>query len=308
VKKAIRLMVWALALVMVAGAGWYTWYATRDYGAVFRRRAGRLQEAPRTLVSQSARTATYDVLLRSDRGWQMEARLRVPRRPGPHPAVLLTVGLQTGKRVVELIEDFDDLVVMALDYGWREPFAIASVPDFGRTLPRVWAASRDVVPGLLLAVELLMLEPPVDPDRVAVVGVSYGSYFALAAGALEPRVRQVFLLQGGAPIDETLAINAAFWQAPLPPRILGWLGNQLFLPFRPDRWVPRISPRAVTFVASRQDDMLPARGVERVFALAGEPRELLWVDLPHAHRDATTVIPELTKAVVPRLRGAGAAP
>jgi pimeloyl-ACP methyl ester carboxylesterase len=134
-----------------------------------------------------------------------------------------------------------------------------------------------------------------------VVGVSYGSYFALPAAALELRVSRLILVQGGGELDAVIAANARRWQAPVPPRVLGWIGDTLFLPFRPERWIERIAPRRVTFIASRTDPEFPVKAVESIYARAREPKELLWHDTPHVAPDAAEIIAELSSVVLQQL-------
>jgi len=293
-----RLVVATLA----TGAGFWWWHTRRDCGPVFLARKGQLIETRRQPVAVSDNTTTVELQLRSETGLTARGRLRTPRRAGRYPAVLLAVGLHTGAKVMDLIGDYDDLVVLALDYGWDERFDVRTLPVLWRVLHRMRAVSLDAVPRQLLGLEVLAGEPAVDPARLNVVGVSYGAYIALPAAVLEPRVSRLILAQGGGAIGPTIAANAPLWDAALPPRAAGWLAEQLYAPFRPERWIGRLAPRPVTFIASRQDATLPVAAVERVFARAGEPKELLWRDLPHVGPDAEEIVAALAGAVVAELR------
>ncbi len=296
---------WTLAGVLLlkvsaAGAVWW-WYSARDYAAEFSQRRGRLVEVRRTTVHRGANTTTWDLRLTGDRGLSADARLRVPDRDGRFTGVLLAAGLETGKRVIDLIEERDDLVILAVDYGWSGEFDLTTVPKMTRTLRRLKTVTADSVPRLLLGLEQLTREPKADPDRIVVVGVSYGSYFALPAAALEPRASRLILVQGGGEISASVAANADRWQTPLPPRAAGWLGEALLLPFQPERWIGRVAPRPVTFIASRTDPQFPATVIEEVFARAGQPKELIWHDTPHVAPDAAAIIAELSRVVLEQL-------
>jgi hypothetical protein len=263
----------------------------------FLARKGRLVTNERRPVADSAHTTTYDLRLRSDTGLEARARLRVPNR-GRHPGVLLAVGLHTGAKALELIGDYDDLVVMAMEYDRAATFDV-------RTLAALWrlrTVSLAAVPQQLLGLDALAAEPAVDLARLNVVGVSYGAYIALPAAVLEPRVSRLILAQGGAEIGATIAGNTVAWHLGLPAWWAGRLAEMLYAPFRPERWIGRLAPRPVTFIASRQDRTLPAASIERVFARAGEPKELLWRDLPHVGPDAAQSVAALAGAVVAELR------
>lgn len=287
-----RLLVAASAAV-AACAGLWVWYCTRDYGGIFLQQKGNL------VAHRPA--GTEDVVLLNDRGLSVEVRMRLASEPGTHPGVLLAVGLETGKRVINLLEPREDIVVLAVDYGWQGEFDIRTAPKMLQSVGRMRRLSMETVPRLLLALEFLGRQPQVDTNRLVVVGVSYGSYFALPAAALEPRVDELILVQGGGELGQTIVANAELWRPPLPPRAAGWLGESLFLPFQPERWIQKIAPRPVTFIASRTDPALPAAAVEKVYARARPPRKLLWHDTPHVAPSAAEIIAELSRIVLEQL-------
>ncbi len=294
-----------LLATLTAGAtaaGWITWHTRRDYGPVFLARKGQLVEVQRQRIAVTARTTTDELRLRSDTGLEALVRLRGPNCPGRFPGVLLAVGLHTGAQVLELIDECDDLVVAAVDYGWNEHFDVRSLRTLWSMLRRLGAVSMAAVPRQLLGLEALASDSAVDAERLSVVGVSYGAYIALPAAVLEPRVRRLILAQGGGEIGPTIAANAPHWEAAVPPRAAGRLAEALYAPFRPERWICRLSPRRVTFIASRQDVTLPAESVMRVYARAGEPKEFIWQDLPHVGPDAVRIIAALAEVVLAELR------
>jgi dienelactone hydrolase len=282
-----------LALVVAAGAGWWFWYSTREYGALFLRRKGEF--------AGHSRSSAFDVTLYSSTGLSAEVRMRAPNRPGKYPGVLLAVGLETGKKVIDLVEPREDMVMVAVDYGWEGEFDIRTAPKMVHSLRRLRRLSMEAVPRLMLAVEYLAQHPQVNTNRIVVVGVSYGSYLALPAAALERRVSELILVQGGGEIGATIAANEVLWKSPLPPRAAGFVGRVLFLPLQPTRWIARVSPRPVTFIASRTDPSLPVPAVETVFAKSGEPKQLIWHDTPHVAPNAAEIIAELSRVVLGQL-------
>jgi dienelactone hydrolase len=285
-----------LVAVFVAAAtcvGWWFWYSTRDYGAIFLKRRG-------ALVGDS-RHGALDTTLFSDTGLTAHARLRAPATEAKVPDVLLAAGLETGANVVDLIGPRDDMVVLAVDYGWVGEFDISTMPKLGRTMWDLRRRSLETVPRLLLSLEFLARQPQVDAERLIVVGVSYGSYFALPAAVLEPRVSRLILVQGGGDLGAVIAANAVRWRAPVPQRVATWIGETVFLPFRPQRWIGRLAPRPVTFIASRTDPEFPVSAVEWIFARAGQPKELVWHDTPHVAPESPAIIAELARVVVEQL-------
>lgn len=295
-----RLLLPALAVTAAVAAWWY-WYTSRDYGPAFLERKGQLLEQRATLERTTGRTSVYTVSLTSTSGLQARARARLPNRDGKFMAVLLAVGLETGQRVIDLLEERDDMVVLAVDYGWSDGFDITTVARLQNSLCRLRTVSNDAVPRLLLALDYLARGPKVDPQRIVVVGVSFGAYQALPATALDPRVSRLVLAEGGGEIGAVITACSPFWKSSLSPRLTGWIGRVLFAPFQPERWIRRVAPRPVTFIVSRSDPLFPVSAVAPVYARAGEPKRMVWHDTPHVAPNAAHLIADLSNAVMTEL-------
>ena len=295
-----RLLV-ATVTAVATCVGWWIWYSKRDYAALFLQRKGRLETEQPTVERVTEKTTLTKIELTSDSGLRAEARLRVPKRAGKFPGVLLAVGLETGERVLDLVAERDDMVMLAVDYGWEGEFNLRTLRQTQRSLRRLKTVSNDAVPRVLLALDVLARDPAVDTNRLVIVGVSFGSYFAIPAAALDPRVIRVILVQGGGEMGAVIAASAPFWKAALPPRALAAVGETMFLPLRPERWVGRVAPRRMTFIASRTDPQFPIAAVERVYRLAGEPKELVWHDTPHVGPNTAEIIAELSRMVIEQL-------
>jgi dienelactone hydrolase len=295
-----RLLI-VLVVTVAACAVWWIWYSKRDYGAVFLQRKGQLLQSDRATAVTTPKTTVYDLKLVSASGLVADARMRVPNRQGKFPGVLLAAGLETGKRVIDLIEERDDMVMLAVDYGWRGEFDISTLPRFCRAMETIRGRAADAVPRMLLTLEFLAQQPYVDPQQLVVVGVSYGSYLALPAAALDPKVGRLILVQGGGEMGAVIAANTRRWQAPFSPRLTAWIGKIMLLPYQPELWIRRIAPRPVTFIASRTDPEFPVAAIEAVFARAARPKELVWHDTAHVAPDAAAIIAELGRVVVGQL-------
>jgi 2,6-dihydroxypseudooxynicotine hydrolase len=121
-------------------------------------------------------------------GATMVGVLRLPPGAGPHPAVLLIPGLDSTK------EEFRSTERTLLDRGLAT-FSVdgpgQGEAEYDLPIRGDWSA-----PGLAF-LDALAAQPGVDPDRVAVWGVSLGGYYAprVAAGAGD-RVRACVALSG----------------------------------------------------------------------------------------------------------------
>lgn len=230
--------------------------------------------------------------------------LRPARQDHPLPLIVLLGGHRTGRNAIEVVGDPGQLVVAALDYpyhgpekvrGWRQ--ALAAVPLIQRGL-------LDTPPAIFLALDWLERQPWVARQQVEIMGVSLGAPFAATAGALDRRFRRVWIVHGGAGNREWIAHN-------LRNRVkCDWLRTQaatlVYLltygrSFESAHWVPRISPRPLIVIGAQDDERLPRPMVERLYAAAGEPKELLWTEGEHINPDRPEIVRQLLKIVRSRM-------
>jgi hypothetical protein len=306
----LRRLILTVAVTTLITAIWWFWYTHRNYKAIFANRAGSFVAVERTFVSESNGVRLYDLVIVSNTGLRTQGRISVPARLDPPslpadrkvPAILLAAGLHTGKQSIDHIPSRSDMVVMAIDYGWTGEFDISTLSNMKRVLSQLRATTMDAVPRALLALDLLSSEQSVNTNQIAVVGVSYGSYVAIPAAAIHPVVDELILVQGGAEIGPTIASNAARWNMPLPAFMAGWLGNVLFVPFDPHRWMSRLDQRRLTMIASRDDNQMPTDALTRVFnAAPGSSNQFVWIDAPHVAPDAVDIISLLSSNIVQHL-------
>lgn len=304
-----RLILTGIVCGLIASIWWF-WYTHRNYKAIFDNRAGSIIGHERTFVSESNGVRLYDVVISSNTGLRTRARMSVPAHLDPPlsaadrkvPAILLAAGLHTGKQAIDLIPSRPDMVVMAIDYGWTGEFDISTLSNMNRDLTHLRATTMDAVPRALMALDLLCSESAVNTNQVVMIGVSYGTYVAIPSAAIHPEVDELILVQGGAEIGPTIAGNAAHWNTPLPAFLAGWLGELLFVPFDPHRWMPRLDQRRLTMMASRDDHQIPAQSLTRVYEAApGSSNQFIWIEAPHVAPDASEIITLLSSNIVQHL-------
>jgi uncharacterized protein len=133
---------------------------------------------------------------------------------------------------------------------------------------RLW---RQALAEVRLGLRYLEARREVDRDRIALVGYSMGSFLSVLVAADEPRVRAVVLAAGGDLPEGTPFTTAA--------RLVS----------DPIRAVRRLAGRPLLMVNGRQDRTIRPEQAERLFAAAGEPKEIRWWDaghrLPHEASD-----------------------
>jgi pimeloyl-ACP methyl ester carboxylesterase len=98
----------------------------------------------------------------------------------------------------------------------------------------------------------------VDPERLAIVGYSLGSFLAVVAAADDPRVRALVLASGGDLPD---------------PTPFATLVRAAADPLRAAR---KLGGRPLLMLNGRYDRTIKASQAERLFEAAGEPKQIYW--------------------------------
>jgi dienelactone hydrolase len=294
----------AVAVVVAAACLWLFDHL-RSQEAQFIRRRGKVasvQVTPGDVPGGAFLSAA--VRITADTGLSVDLRvLRPAQSSQPLPLVLLLGGHRTGRDAVDLVGDPGPMVVAALDYPYQGP----DKPRGWQVLSSIPAIQRGVLdtpPAVSLALDWLVRQPGVDRIRVELVGVSLGVPFAAVAGAMDPRFRRVWLIHGGAD-------NRGLIEHNLRNRIPnGWLraraADLAYLlaygpTFEPERWVPRIAPRSVVVIGATDDERLPREKVERLYAAAREPKQLVWTQGSHINPDRPEIIRQLLEIVRTRV-------
>ena len=150
-------------------------------------------------------------------------------------------------------------------------------------------------------------------DRVAVLGISLGAGAAILAAADDPGINAV--IADSAWTDQDLQLSRLSFvplgplRLPLPPygiAAVDAIVGARVEDARPIDAIARISPRPLLLIHSADDDnaTTPVDGARRLFAAAGEPKEL-WIAQHGGHVGAINAFPDEYRArVLAFLRGA----
>lgn len=195
------------------------------------------------------------------------ATLLLPAREGRAPAALLIHGYSSRKEHMTesvgralLAHGVASLAIDLPLHGTRRDPVEAQSARNPLELLRLW---RTAVRETRLAVRYLLARPEVDPERIGVVGYSLGSFLSVLLAAEEPRVRAVVVAAGGdLPTSTPFTALARTVADPL-------------------RAVRRLGGRPLLVVHGRRDRTVLPEQAERLFAAAGEPKEIRWWDAGH---------------------------
>ena len=280
----------------------------RDPRPRFLERRGTLAEVALGPAWTAGAYVRQDARVTSTSGLSVEMSIRRPvdEAGGPpvrRPLLVLLGGRRSGRDAIDLIDETRGAVIAALSYpfdgdeklkGWRV------VPE----VPAIRRALLDTPPAIQLAADFLASEPYVDATRIELVGVSLGAPFACIAGALDARFRRVWSIHGAgdpyALLEHGLEKRIPF--APARAFVAG-VANVLASGSRlaPEAWVGGISPRPFVMVNGDTDDKIPRACIDRLYAAAREPREIVWRPGGHVGPKRKEIVQGLIDVVLERV-------
>jgi fermentation-respiration switch protein FrsA (DUF1100 family) len=301
--KRRRILVSGLA-VLAAAAVALVLYLRADKTAELYATRGTYRGARVIESSEGPASRTRLVELVNDRGEAVAtAYVRTPSRLADRYRILLTyAGMKTGRQILRLIPERPDVILVAVQY----PFARPRTPGEYLLAPyRLRRAVFRTVAGGMLALSYLRETAGMKTNEITVLGASLGSSFAVMHGALDPRVKTVFLVHGGGGFPATVRAMERRGGHVLRGELLAWTAAVLVESFEPGRYVQRIAPRRLVMVASRRDKYFSVAGVQALYDRAGQPKTLIWTDTAHVGVRKTEIVKELVRLIEAYLGGGG---
>lgn len=250
-----------------------------------------------TALETLERPSSVATLLRLNggSGSPTTAWLRVPRDLDPDYDILLTyVGHQAGRKILDLVPERRDVVLVGMQYAaeyrrdtLRQKLALPS------TLRR---ATHDTVAGGMLALAELESRG-FDLDRLTVLGVSLGSFFAVLHGAYDEGVSRVLVIHGGGNLRVVLRSYFGERGRPWIGRLAGGLAYLFLDPLDSVHHVARIAPRELTMIAARGDAAFPERSARELYSAARAPKAIEWTKGSHVRSGRPDIIADLVTQI-----------
>jgi len=147
------------------------------------------------------------------------------------------------------------------------------------------------------ALAWLQAQPDVDPERIGILGESMGAVAAIRAAAQLPQIKAVVAANPYADPEEAIYNIWRGTGLPAFPFVplqiaLGELQTGLDLAdLQPLDDVSTISPRPILILAGGQDPITGPEAGVRIYAAAGEPKEL-WYEPEVGHQSFLPIYPE----------------
>lgn len=292
-----RVAAFLAVITLLAAAAWLVGHAIPQPASFTTRRGSIVAATEGQEVLLPHNQLTKAVRLTTSTGLTVDLRVLRPAGPPiPLPLVVLLAGHRTGRDAVDVVGNPGGIAVAAVDYPYHGPERPRGIVQSLNAIPAIQRGLLDTPPAVSVALDWLLTEPWVDPSKVELMGVSLGVPFAAVAGALDSRFRRVWLVHGGVDNRAWLANrlesrieNNATRQAAASLLHLLAHGES----FRPERWIPKIAPRTVMVVGADDDEQMPRASVEKLYAVAREPKELLWSNGGHVDTHRPEIIHQI---------------
>jgi dienelactone hydrolase len=305
-----RIARWAGALVLGAFAlcaaafGALAWWLHGEPTQRMLARVGEVASVELVETTHVAGAVITDEVLTSTTGLRVHLRTKRPADVASRSGTTLLIlgGLERGRFAVDLIDDLRGHTVAALDYPYEGPKRKVRAREIVARFGELRQALLDTPPAALLARRHLAAQEYVDPGRIELVGASLGGIFVCYAGALDDEFDRVWTLHAGGDIDRLIVseLERKLRFAPVR-RAIAWIPRYMLGGYGPEAFVGRIAPRPYVMVCATGDERIPRGSVERLFAAAGEPKQLIWVDGLHLDGDDPQSLEPILAAMFERL-------
>ena len=142
-------------------------------------------------------------------------------------------------------------------------------------------------------VDYLVTRSDIAPDRIYLIGASFGAITGATAVAFEPRIAAAVMTYGGGDLDKLLSSDAAKSELGEYHWLVKTAVSYLTAPSDPVKYVGRVAPRPLLFQNGTHDQLIPMAAADAFFEAANEPKERTLYDSDHVGLDE-----ENTRAVL----------
>jgi len=159
---------------------------------------------------------------------------------------------------------------------------------------------RDVL-AVRRGIDLLLRRPEVDPSRIGFVGWSAGARTGAILAGVEPRLRAVVLMSGGASPISSYTARAPASLRPVIDRYLRTVD--------PLRYIRRATPSTLLLQDGRRDEVVPRPALDALARAAPTGTTVRWYDAGHAlnakaYRDQLIWLAQRLRLHRPPVKGA----
>ncbi len=257
-------------------------------------RVGTLRESTLVTAAGEPRRLLELELVDAPQG-PVRLALSLPMGPArPLPVVLILGGLEVGRESLRYVESHGPNAMLA--YAYPRPTQDLYEGNALFKLPRIRRAALAVPSQITALLAWARLQPWADPDRMSLLGYSFGAMFVPAAARVAAArgvpLRAIVMAYGGADLPALLAANSSL--RPVRLRLIAARAvGAVVRPLEPALHLPHLRQEAL-FLAGRQDRRVPLACARLMQSLKPPPKSVL--ELEAGHMDPR--LPQLNRRIV----------
>ena len=213
-------------------------------------------------------------------GSDIAAYLIVPPGEGPFAGILYVHWYEPSSPSSNRTQFVDEAVMLAEEYGvvsllpgtmWSEPTWYQE----GRTLESDYDDALHQVIELRRALDVLLAQPGVDPERVGYVGHDFGAMYGSLMGGVDRRPQAYVMIAGASDFNQWMLFGVPDDQPGLE------VYRARMAELAPARFVGQVGA-PVLFQFGTEDFYTPDTDYEAFYAAAVEPKQIALYDTEHA--------------------------
>jgi hypothetical protein len=206
-----------------------------------------------------------DYINYSSRDAVISALLRIPNSSHPVPGILILPGATVSKEGEQgLSAELADMGYASMVIDQRNLGGVDFQLD-----GRLFQAGQEptqhkMVFDALKAVDVMRQYPAIDPDNIAIIGISNGGRFAIIAAAIAPSINGVVGISTSGYDVESFIANDSNQVTENQTRFLRSID--------PDTYLDRLPPRKLVMMHMINDSIIPLELAQVTYEKAGEPK------------------------------------
>ncbi len=145
--------------------------------------------------------------------------------------------------------------------------------------------------------QYLIRRDDMDPDRIGILGNSYGGMLAIQYASVNGNIKAVVADCAFSSLNDTVETSVTYFtdlpSFPFAPLIVYWAEKETGYKLEDidaTKWIAKISPRPVFLMQGGADVVISADSGQRLYDAAGEPKEL-WFEPGIGHVDFDSDMP-----------------
>jgi len=276
-------------------------YLRRDPTAAFLATRDRITDSRVDETWSTAQSRVDRVELLDSTGATVSTVLvRVPSAlADSHRTLVVYAGKETGERILGLVPDRPDVILVAPLYPQTDPRGAVETLLWPRAVRTAVFATVAGGMGALAHLD----EVGIPRGRTVVLAASLGTSFGTIHAALDRRVDELVIVHGGGGFPLILRRYYEKRGKPVAAVFVPFMARGLIDAFDPVHWIGRVAPRPVLLIASRRDKYFPVASVEALAQAARGPASIEWTDTDHVGTSKTEIVASIVAQIEAYLDG-----